>query len=63
VDGRRVERIVTVHDAQETSRLLKRPIANARHLQQLAAIAERTVRIPKRHDIPGERFGQSRDAR
>ncbi len=35
-----IQRIVTVHDAQEAGRLLERLVAQARHLEQILAGAE-----------------------
>ena len=56
MDCRCVERIGAVHDAQEPGRLLERALADARHLQDVAAIPERSVLVAECHDIACDRF-------
>ena len=51
VHGRIVERVVAARDAQETGTLLKGFLAEARHVEQLAAVGKRAVLRSVVHNI------------
>ena len=63
MDGRRVERVVAVHDSEEAGRLLEGPLAEPRHLEDLLTVAERPVLVAERDDVPGDGLAQAGDAR
>ena len=55
-----VERVVAAADAQEARALLERLRAEARHVGERGARAERAVGVPVRDDLRGERLGDAR---
>ncbi|MNC85064.1 hypothetical protein D3C83_06390 [compost metagenome] len=63
MDGGRIERVVAADDAQEAGRLLERPLAEPRDVENLPAVAEGAVLVAERDDVLGQRAAQARDAR
>ncbi len=59
---RGVERVVAARDAQEARALLEGARAEARHLAQRLARAERPVLVAVRHDGLRQRAAEARDA-
>ena len=62
MDGGGIQRIVAALDAQETGTLFEGLWAEARDLEQLLTIAERTLFIAMRHYVLCQGLAQPRDS-
>src|SRR3546814_989756 len=62
MNGRRIQGIVTIGNAQETGSLLERLVAESGHFQQGLAIGEGAVVVAPGHDIFGQQRVQARYA-
>ncbi len=63
VHGRGIQRLVAIGDAQEAGALFEGLVAQARHLEQVAAAPERAVLVAMADDVLGHRRRQARHPR